>query len=141
MIVTLLDTGVLWAAIDKRDKHHRVATDLLGSIPGRLLLPTTVLTETAWNVESNLGSKAEAEFIDDVVQSEMEIVELDQQDIICAASFIRQYASLSLGFVDASVMALAQRLEISRIATVDRRHFCAVRPKHVDHFTLLPESI
>jgi hypothetical protein len=43
--------------------------------------------------------------------------------------------------VNAAVIAIAERLEISRIATVDRRHFAVVRPRHVEAFTLLPRSI
>ena len=38
----------------------------------------------------------------------------------------------------ASVVTLAEQLEIGEIATLDRRHFSVVRPRHVDAFTLLP---
>lgn len=55
-----------------------------------------------------------------------------------AADLIGQYADLPLGFVDASVVALAEQLELQEIATLDRRHFSVVRPRHVDAFTLLP---
>ena len=40
--------------------------------------------------------------------------------------------------VDASVVAIAERLEQDTIATLDRRHFSVVRPLHVDAFTLVP---
>ena len=43
-----------------------------------------------------------------------------------------------LGFVDSSVVAIAERLLIDTIATTDRRHFSGVRPSHVPHFTLVP---
>ena len=55
-----------------------------------------------------------------------------------AADLIAQYADMPLGLVDASVIALAEQLELSEIATLDRRHFSVVRPLHVDAFTLLP---
>jgi len=48
---------------------------------------------------------------------------------------------MHLGTTDASVIALAERLEITEIATLDRRHFTAVRPRHVEAFTLLPERL
>jgi len=48
------------------------------------------------------------------------------------------YGDLPLGTVDASVVAAAERLDITTIATIDRRHFSVVRPSHVEAFTLLP---
>ena len=42
------------------------------------------------------------------------------------------------GTVDASVVAVGERLGITEVATVDRRHFSMVRPRHVGGFTLLP---
>jgi uncharacterized protein len=43
-----------------------------------------------------------------------------------------------LGTVDASVVAAAERLGIAEVATVDRRHFGVIRPRHTEAFTLLP---
>ncbi len=54
------------------------------------------------------------------------------------AELSEQYASLGLGGTDASIVAIAERLHIAQIATMDRRHFAVVRPRHVDAFTLLP---
>jgi predicted nucleic acid-binding protein len=51
---------------------------------------------------------------------------------------VRRYADFPLGFVDAVVVATAERLGLSEVATIDRRHFTAVRPAHVEAFTLLP---
>ena len=54
------------------------------------------------------------------------------------AELAERYADLKLGGTDASVVAVAERMEIDRIATYDRRHFSVVRPRHVDAFLLLP---
>lgn len=50
---------------------------------------------------------------------------------------VAQYADLPLGTIDASVVAIAERLEVTEIATLDRRHFSVVRPRHISAFTLL----
>ena len=55
------------------------------------------------------------------------------------AELVTLYADLPLGAVDASVMALAERFNALEIATLDRRHFNVVRPKHVSALKLLPE--
>ena len=54
------------------------------------------------------------------------------------AELVEAYADLRLGTVDASVIALAERLGLTSVATLDRRHFAVVRPIHVEAFTLLP---
>lgn len=54
---------------------------------------------------------------------------------------MRDYDDLPLGTTDASVIALAERLGVREIATLDRRYFTAVRPHHIDAFTLLPETL
>jgi predicted nucleic acid-binding protein len=54
---------------------------------------------------------------------------------------VAQYHDLPLGTVDASVIAAAERLGISDIATVDRRHFSVVRPRHARALALLPSQL
>ena len=36
------------------------------------------------------------------------------------------------------LFAVAERLKLSDVATLDRRHFTVVRPKHTTALTLLP---
>lgn len=55
------------------------------------------------------------------------------------ADLVEHYADFPLGTSDAAVIALAERLDVDEIATLDHRHFRAVRPRHVKAFTLLPE--
>ena len=51
----------------------------------------------------------------------------------------RRYADADIGFVDAAVLALVERLKEPKLATLDRRHFGLLRPRHVDALRLLPE--
>lgn len=88
MTVTLLDTGVLYAAIDSSDTHHQVCARLLTTLPGRLLIPSTVLTETSWHVEKKLGAKREAAFLAAVASGELEIAELTAPDISRASDIV-----------------------------------------------------
>ena len=55
-----------------------------------------------------------------------------------AADILEKYADSRIDFVDASVAAVAERMRISHILTLDRRDFQILRPTHVDHFELLP---
>jgi predicted nucleic acid-binding protein len=63
------------------------------------------------------------------------------EDMQRMAALVRQYADLGLGGTDAAVIATAERLGVTRVATVDRRHFTVVRPAHAESFTLLPDPL
>ena len=67
-----------------------------------------------------------------------EMVDLQTNDWARVTSLLRTYADLPLGVVDASVIAVAERLKASQIATLDHRHFTVVRPSHIPAFGLLP---
>lgn len=54
------------------------------------------------------------------------------------AALVWGYRDLPLGTVDAAVVATAERLGVSEVATLDHRHFSVVRPRHVNALTLLP---
>ena len=68
----------------------------------------------------------------------------------CALDFTESRASADLdrvvgmmaeheiGFADAAVATIAERMNATRIYTLDRRHFERVRPRHVARFELLP---
>ncbi|GAA1717867.1 PIN domain-containing protein [Fodinicola feengrottensis] len=67
------------------------------------------------------------------------MVELVSDDYARAAELVQQYEDLPLGAADACVVAVAERLKVTKIATLDKRHFTIVRPKHIKTFELLPE--
>ena len=60
------------------------------------------------------------------------------QDWPRIAELVRRYRDVPLGGTDASVIALAERLDVDLLITLDHRHFAAVRPRHVPAFRLLP---
>ena len=81
--------------------------------------------------------RAEARFLR-ALSGELQRVDLADEDWARAVELIERYADLGLGLVDASVVAVAERLGVTDIATLDRRDFAVVRPRHVVAFTLLP---
>lgn len=142
--VILFDTGPLVASAVVGDQHHRACVDLLTGARlanRRLLLPATVLAEVGYLLDSYGGQPAEARFLRGVASGDFELVDLTADDCARMAELVDQYDDLRLGSTDASVLALAERLGITEVATLDRRHFTAVRPRHVDALTLLPEKL
>lgn len=65
-------------------------------------------------------------------------IDLTTADYARMADLVNMYETLPLGTTDASVVAIAERLGLTEVATLDRRHFTVVRPKHADALSLLP---
>ena len=135
----LADTGPLVAGANSRDRHRRACADLLLNHPGPMLIPAPVIVEVCQLLASRQGTDAEAAFLRTLGAGDLQVVDLEPTDYTRAAALVKQYADLPLGAVDAAVIGLAERLRITEIATLDRRHFTVVRPVHVGAFTLLPE--
>jgi uncharacterized protein len=66
------------------------------------------------------------------------LIHLSPDDLTQMGELVRTYADFPLGAVDASVLAVAERFGVDRIATLDRKHFTVVKPRHVPALTLLP---
>lgn len=134
----VLDTGPLLAALDAADPDHEPCARLLLEAEEDLLVPALVLAEVDYWCHRRLGADAWLAFLDDVLSGVYDVESPVGEDLHRARGLQAAYADLRLGVVDASVIALAERLGEARIATLDRRHFSVVRPRHVDAFELLP---
>jgi predicted nucleic acid-binding protein len=134
----LVDAGLLYAYVDADDAHHRACLDLLQNHRGPLVVPTLVITEAVYLIGTRLGTEAEVRFLGDFAEGLFEVESVHPVDWLRIAQLVARYRDWPLGTADASVVAAAERLNITQIATVDRRHFSAVRPKHTDAFQLLP---
>jgi predicted nucleic acid-binding protein len=97
-----------------------------------------VIAEVVHFIDRNLGFTAERRFLEDLMSDRFRIEPVVDDDWPRIAELVEKYGDQRLGSVDASVVATAERLEIAEVATVDRRHFSVVRPRHVVAFNLLP---
>lgn len=89
-------------------------------------------------IERALGPHAEATFLRAILATELTVIDLDHDDYQRCIDLIERYADLGLGLTDASVIAIAEDLGITNLATLNHRDFRVVRPTHTDAFTLLP---
>jgi predicted nucleic acid-binding protein len=135
--VVVADTGPLFAAADQSDPDHGASVAQLARADLRVVIPAPVATEAAQMVGRRLGPMAEGKFHRALATQEVEPPSPD--DYVRIAELVEQYADFPLGGVDASVIALAERLDTALILTLDRRHFAAVKPAHCDSLELLPE--
>ena len=103
-----------------------------------MVVPAPVVVETAWLIARELGNPAEAGFVAAAGRGEFRIVDLTAVDYQRASVILTAHADNNLGLVDSCVMAIAERLQATTIATVNPRDFRIVRPAHCDAYTLIP---
>jgi predicted nucleic acid-binding protein len=134
----LVDAGPLYAYIDADDAHHQECVALLASHPGPLAVPVLVIAEVAHLVGTRLGAEPEVRFLGDLAGRAFVTVPAEDDDWLRIAELVSRYGDLPLGTVDASIVVAAERLGVTTIATLDRRHFGVVRPAHASAFELIP---
>jgi predicted nucleic acid-binding protein len=134
----LVDSGPLVAAANRNDTHHRASTMALATAQPPRLVPGLVIAEVAYLLARDAGSSIEAAFLRSFKAGFLAIVSPTADDLARAADLVEQYADLQLGATDACIVALAERLNITELVTLDQRHFNVVRPRHVQALTVTP---
>ena len=102
------------------------------------MLSPLVVAEAAYLIGRQLGPLAEARFFRSIANGEILLETLTGADLARMAELVETYVDMPLGGADASVVAIAERLGETMIATLDRRHFGVVRPAHATAFELVP---
>lgn len=127
----------MFAYVDRDDRHHHSCLELLETHPGPLVVPMLVITEVAYLLETRLGVESEVRFLADLAEGNLIAEPVAASDWLRIAELVAKYRDLPLGTADASVITAAERLGVSEVATLNRRHFTVVRPA-TGPFTLLP---
>jgi len=138
MPTVIVDTGILYAMADRDDRWHERVKAYLQTQTDILIVPVTVLPEVCYLLNTYIGQDAERSFVISLLQGEMKVENLTADDLRRTSNLLEQYSGANIGLVDATVVAVAERLKIRRILTTDRRHFSLIRPRHCSHLELLP---
>jgi predicted nucleic acid-binding protein len=136
----VLDTGPLFATLDRTDAQYRRCLDLLQEAAEPLVIPAPVLIEVDWLVHTRLHAGVFLALLDDVIAGAYRVEELQPEDYLRILEVCDRYADADVGFVDAAVLAVVERLNEPKLATLDQRHFRLLRPRHVDALRLVPED-
>ncbi len=132
----LVDTGVLYALADADDDWHGRCRDYVARSREALIVPVTVLPEVAYLLRDRLGPREERTFVGALAHDPLRVEATTRADFERCVTLLEKYPQI--GFVDASVVAIAERLRVRTIATTDRWHFGPIRPRHVPAFELVP---
>lgn len=136
MAVAVVDAGPLIAAADPDDGHHRRSLEVFERPDLHFVLGALAVAEAAYLLGLRLGPAGEAAFYRGLASYEIEAP--TATDCARIGELVDAYSDFPLGGADASIVALAERLEATILITTDHRHFSVVRPRHCESFELLP---
>lgn len=136
-MASIADTSFIVALGNKADKDHE-ACNTVKREEQIIYIPQSVLAEVGYMLKRELGSRGLAHFLRTLPQTKYRIVPVELADILRTADLLEQYADARPDFVDLSIVAVAERMRVPRILTLDRRDFEIIRPRHIDHLELLP---
>ena len=119
-----LDTSALYALLNRGDHAHAAAVEALSADRGPYLVPAATLGEIAFLVEERLGIRVLDLLLNDL-ETGAYTLDCGEDDLGRTRQLVARYADLSLGFVDAAVIACAER-NGGRVLTFDLRDFGVV---------------
>jgi uncharacterized protein len=138
-VALVLDTGPLYASLDRRDADHQACRRLIDAAAEPLVVPAPVLVEVDYWIRKWLHPGILSALLDDIADGAYLVEDVLPQDYRRIRQLCDRYADANIGFVDAAVLAIVERLNEPKLATLDHRHFGLIRPRHVDALRLLPE--
>ena len=134
----ILDTGPLYASLDRNDADHARCGALIEAADEALVIPSPVLVEVDYWIHERLHPGVLIALLDDIAAGAYRIEDLMPDDYPRVRAVCDRYADSDIGFVDAAVLAVTERLGEEKLATLDHRHFGMLQPRHVEALQLLP---
>jgi len=137
-VALVLDTGPIVALLDASDPEHRRCVRVVEEAGEDLVIPAPVLIEVDYWLHKLYGARTWQTFVEDIVRGAYRLHHLDEHQLQRAAELEQTYESLDLGLVDAAVIVTCETLAETKVATLDRRDFSVVAPRHCRRLTILP---
>jgi hypothetical protein len=134
--VALVDTSFLYAVHNQNDSYHAQATTADSDVD--LLIPQVVLVETTYLLRERDSIGLVLQFFDSLAKAQIWLGSVTVDDLPRVREIMASYADADFDFVDCCIMAMSERLNITRIYTFDRRDFRIFRPSHCPFLELLP---
>jgi uncharacterized protein len=134
----LVDSSFLYALFRKDDPDHQAVRAAFVSAKAEFILPQVVLPEAAFLFNRAGGMPLVIAFLDLLASAGLPLEPVAYTDLRRASDLMRGYTGTKLELVDCCIVALADRLNIMRVATLDRRDFSIIRTQSGDFLEILP---
>ena len=121
----LVDTGPIVALFDPADADHQRCVNVLRTVEQPIATTVPVLTEAFHLLQpASVGAQRLMDFLAD---DGLRVLFLDAEGLARAFQLMARYADAPMDLADASLVVLAERLDLRRVFTIDRRHFHTYR--------------
>ncbi len=134
----IADSNLVYALYNAKDIHHQDAMDFLSQNTEVMLVPDVVLPEVSYLITRDIGHRGMRTFLEYFMQLDVQLEAVGMEDLAIVREIVSAYPDARFDLVDCCIMAIAERLDIRRIATFDRRDFGMFQPNHCDYLELLP---
>jgi uncharacterized protein len=139
MINALADSGFIYSVLDAGEKQHTQCAALLNLRDQRIYLPVITLPEVVFLVRRNTKNPALIPMaIRALRQPPWNWLNPELTDYDRAADIMEQYKDAKLDLVDCVIAAIAERMNIQRILTLDQRDFSIIKPRNGSAFEIRP---
>jgi predicted nucleic acid-binding protein len=131
----LVDAGPMVAILDQSDPHHTASVAALKTLRDPLVTVWPAFTEAmyllgaSWRGQKALWSRLET--------GALTLAPLDEGDAPRMRELMEKYRDLPMDLADAALVRVAEREDLTRIFTLDRRHFSVYRPGRRRRFSIL----
>ena len=132
----IADTSGIIAFLDRDDRYHSQSVNIVQNY--QIYVPVTVLPEVDYLATKYLGERVARSFLEDLVDGYFIYLDINLENINKANKLMKRYQDLPLGFVDASLVILAEYHKIKRILNLDRRHFNLIQSERINYLEILP---
>jgi hypothetical protein len=134
----IADTSAIVAAYDADDVNHIPVRAVLERESGPILVPSVILAEVDYMLRRFLGIDAELDFLNALETGSFTLELFTLDDLGRSIALIEKHRGVDLGLADAGIAAIAERLKIQRILTLDERDFRLMRTRRGEPFMILP---
>ncbi len=136
----IADSSFMYALFNARDPRNQEASDFASANREMTIVPEIVLPEISYLFRRDFGYMGIQILLDQFMKYNVPFARLERADLPRLHEIVATYASAEFDIVDCCIMAIAERLGVTRIATFDRRDFSIFRPRHCEFFELLPSG-
>ena len=133
----ILDSNIIYSLMDKDDSSHlKIKSFFQENNDFLYIMPSTIIIEICYLIRTRLSPHLEIKFLEEINQ-DFNLEPIKDTDILRIVEVLKKYDTLDIGYADASIVAIAERLKLNKILTLDKKHFRSLTPRGFDYFDIL----
>ncbi len=134
---TLIDAGPLIAVFNRNDDYYAECLRLYRTLETPFYTTLPVLAEAMYTLGVRAGWYGQELLWKLILHGDLLLEHPSPSELVRMSELMKKYSDRPMDFADASLVALAERLSLTRVFTVDRRDFSTYRLHGKKAFTII----